>query len=122
MRRLQFRLFGATIRIGTASKATVEVDEPAASAELAIPMERLPAGGPGFFDSTFDLLRGLEVREGSPGDRKVNVWLDDFAMESALALLRANVVVVAAEAAGSAPQADPPKDFSGYGIEGVSLL
>ncbi len=32
--------------------------------------------GPGWFDSSWDLTRGLEVREGLPGDAGLNDWLD----------------------------------------------
>lgn len=34
-----------------------------------------PAGGPGWFDSSWDLTRGLDVREGVPPDANVNEWL-----------------------------------------------
>ncbi len=36
------------------------------------------AAGPGWFDSSWDLRRGLEVKEGWPGDRALRAWLDDF--------------------------------------------
>jgi hypothetical protein len=31
--------------------------------------------GPGWFDSSWDLQRGLEVREGLPGNASLNEWL-----------------------------------------------
>ena len=34
-----------------------------------------PPFGPGWFDSSWDLNRGLEVREGLPGDARLNEWL-----------------------------------------------
>ncbi len=34
--------------------------------------------GPGWFDSSHDLQRGLEVREGLPEDLKLKAWLDEF--------------------------------------------
>ena len=33
------------------------------------------ARGPGWFDSSWDLVRGLEVREGLPGDARLHEWL-----------------------------------------------
>ena len=32
--------------------------------------------GPGWFDSSWDLSRGLEVREGLPGDARLNEWIE----------------------------------------------
>ncbi len=32
--------------------------------------------GPGWFDSSWELVRGLDVREGLPGDAGVYEWLD----------------------------------------------
>ena len=31
--------------------------------------------GPGWFDSSWDLESGLDVREGLPGDARLNEWL-----------------------------------------------
>jgi hypothetical protein len=36
------------------------------------------AGGPGWFDSSWDLRRGLEVRESWSGDERVHGWIEDF--------------------------------------------
>jgi len=33
------------------------------------------SGGPGWYESSSDLLRGLEVREGLPGDASLGEWL-----------------------------------------------
>lgn len=38
--------------------------------------DRSPTGGPGWFDSSWDLIRGLEVREGLPADAGLGEWLD----------------------------------------------
>jgi len=35
-----------------------------------------PPQGPGWFDSSWDLIRGLEVREGLPGDARLHEWLE----------------------------------------------
>ena len=32
--------------------------------------------GPGWFDSSWELVRGLDVREGLPGDAGLYEWLD----------------------------------------------
>ena len=47
---------------------------PAVETVLDDPAERL--GGPGWFDSSWDLQRGLEVREGLPGDPQLNEWIE----------------------------------------------
>jgi hypothetical protein len=39
-----------------------------------IDADELPRG-PGWFDSSWDLNRGLEVREGLPADVRLNEWL-----------------------------------------------
>ena len=36
------------------------------------------AAGPGWFDSSWDLHRGLEVREGWLDDDRVHGWIEDF--------------------------------------------
>jgi hypothetical protein len=35
-------------------------------------------GGPGWFDSSFDLHRGLEVKESGSGDAALRAWIDEF--------------------------------------------
>ncbi len=37
---------------------------------------RTATRGPGWFDSSWDLQRGLEVREGLPGDPQLNEWIE----------------------------------------------
>jgi hypothetical protein len=36
------------------------------------------AAGPGWFDSSWDLRRGLEVREGWSDDERVHGWIEEF--------------------------------------------
>jgi hypothetical protein len=48
----------------------------AAPAEPVQALEEDPVRGPGWFDSSWDLSRGLEVREGLPGDAKLNEWIE----------------------------------------------
>ena len=37
-----------------------------------------PIAGPGWFDSSWDLRRGLEVRESWSDDARVHGWIEDF--------------------------------------------
>ena len=36
------------------------------------------AVGPGWFESSWDLHRGLEVREGWSGEERAHGWIEDF--------------------------------------------
>jgi hypothetical protein len=36
------------------------------------------AAGPGWFDSSWDLRRGLEVREGWSGEDRLHGWIEEF--------------------------------------------
>ena len=36
------------------------------------------AAGPGWFDSSWDLQRGLEVREDWSGEARLHGWIEDF--------------------------------------------
>jgi len=47
-----------------------------ADAGAAVAPELL--GGPGWFDSSWELRAGLEVREGLPEDVRVDEWVDAF--------------------------------------------
>ena len=40
--------------------------------------------GPGWFDSSWDLRTGLEVREGLPEDVRLEEWLDAFCAQPGL--------------------------------------
>ena len=75
-----------------------------------------PPPGPGWFDSSWELIRGLEVHEGLPLDARLHDWLraclrvePDPRVEATLAPRRAQ----------PAEQHDP---FSEFGIEGLELL
>ena len=39
--------------------------------------------GPGWYESSFDLSRGLDVREGLPGDAQLHEWIEDCLRSSA---------------------------------------
>ena len=49
------------------------------AAEALSAMERedieVAPGGPGWFDSSRELVRGLEVTESAPGDAALNEWV-----------------------------------------------
>lgn len=38
----------------------------------------LTSHGPGWFDSSWELQRGLDVREGSAVDQRLHAWIDGF--------------------------------------------
>jgi hypothetical protein len=40
--------------------------------------DRASRAGPGWFDSSWDLHRGLDVREGWSEDDRVHGWIEDF--------------------------------------------
>ena len=42
--------------------------------EMRDPQEA--AQGPGWFESSWELVHGLDVREGLPGDARLNEWLE----------------------------------------------
>lgn len=65
-------------RIRTAagmSRHTEAVIGAAALRRLATDSSHEPVPGPGWFESSWDLAQGLEVREGLPADAGVNEWL-----------------------------------------------
>jgi hypothetical protein len=47
-----------------------------ATRDAAVAPELL--GGPGWFDSSWELRAGLEVREGMPDDVRLDEWVDAF--------------------------------------------
>ena len=55
---------------------TVHARLEAASAGPLDTLEEDRVRGPGWFDSSWDLSRGLEVREGLPGDARLNEWIE----------------------------------------------
>jgi len=59
-------------------------------------LEQAPRG-PGWFDSSWDLQCGLEVREGLPGDAQLHEWIESCLRSGpaapALALLAAGATV-----------------------------
>jgi hypothetical protein len=71
------RLFARRAAQRTADRAAVRSAVPASMA--ARPADA-PTGesrrGPGWFDSSWDLRQGLEVREGLPADARLHEWIE----------------------------------------------
>jgi hypothetical protein len=80
--------------------------------ELQLDDARESPRGPGWFDSSWELSRGLEVHEGTPGDGRYDDWL----------VARAQVERrAAASRAARTVRKPPPDDFSRFGIDGLEL-
>ena len=63
----------AVVSMHTLRALAIDDDEAAAACQAAEVHE--PLKGPGWFDSSWDLECGLDVREGLPGDARLNEWL-----------------------------------------------
>ena len=82
MARFHFSLGGYQLQVTTAAVVSMRTlralsltdDDERNGAALAAEVEA-PLKGPGWFDSSWDLVSGLEVREGLPGDARLNEWL-----------------------------------------------
>lgn len=57
-----------------AGRENAHVAAEALSAMAREDIEETP-GGPGWFDSSRELVRGLEVTESAPGDAALNEWV-----------------------------------------------
>jgi len=78
--------------------------------------------GPGWFDSSWDLVHGLEVHEGLPGDAQLHEWLEVWLRDERAAPLAprpARHLGALQRAAASAPARD--ERFDAYGIDGLEL-
>jgi hypothetical protein len=80
MARFNFSLGGYQVQVqrqaAVARRALHALDlAESAEAETCLADEEQATRGPGWFDSSWDLVRGLEVREGLPGDARLNEWL-----------------------------------------------
>ena len=51
------------------------IEDDAAAAPCLAAEVHEPLKGPGWFESSWDLASGLDVREGLPGDARLNEWL-----------------------------------------------
>jgi hypothetical protein len=66
-------------------------------------------GGPGWFDSSWELVHGLEVREGLPGEAQLHEWLEVWLRTDAAAPKKAK----------AAPAGDA---LDAFGIDGLELV
>jgi len=76
MARFSFSLGGYVVQVrkqAVASPRTERILE--VLAEQCLMPEDTLMKDPGWFDSSWELVRGLEVREGLPGDARLNEWL-----------------------------------------------
>ena len=63
----------AQARVAANLAATVE--EPCDRTKQEQALEKADPIGPGWFDSSWDLMRGLVVSEGLPADAELDAWL-----------------------------------------------
>ena len=114
MARFRFNLRLAPAR---AASLAVVSQRTLAALNLLQPEPAAPAEapqGPGWFDSSWELIRGLDVHEGAPRDLPLNHWLD--------ACLRGGLAFDSVRA-GPLPDAfDEVDAFSGYRLEGLELV
>jgi len=85
MARLNFNLGGYSVQVQRQAVVSLRTlhalhlaDEGLADgclAEASLAAEEMAPRGPGWFDSSWELVCGLEVREGLPGDARLNEWL-----------------------------------------------
>jgi len=85
MARFNFSLGGYSVQVQTQAvvsfrtlRALHLADEGVADgclAEAGLAAEEMAPRGPGWFQSSWELVCGLEVREGLPGDARLNEWL-----------------------------------------------
>ena len=76
MARFNFSLGGYVVQVRkqAALLPRTELILDVLAEECLMPEDTLTKG-PGWFDSSWELVRGLEVREGLPGDARLNEWL-----------------------------------------------
>lgn len=81
MARFTFSLGGHQVQVqrdAVVSMRTLralDLADPALAKECLAEREERVHQGPGWFDSSWELVQGLEVREGLPGDARLNEWL-----------------------------------------------
>jgi len=78
--------------------------------------------GPGWFDSSWDLVHGLEVREGLPGDAQLHEWLEVWLRDERVAPVAprpARHPGALQRSAAPAPACD--ERFDAFDIEGLEL-
>jgi hypothetical protein len=81
MARFNFSLGGYQVQVqrqAVVSMRTLqalELAEQVLAAQCGAELVAVLPQGPGWFDSSWELMRGLDVREGLPGDARLNEWL-----------------------------------------------
>lgn len=81
-----------------------------------------PTKGPGWFDSSWDLVRGLEVREGLPGDAQLHEWLEVWLRDDRAAPVAPRPARNLGMRLALPPALpDAPDGFDAFGIEGLAL-
>jgi len=86
VRHRSSRTIGATLERRRVAAALAVAGRPGAAASAVREGEGSPdlasggetLRGPGWFESSWELRSGLEVREGLPGDLGANEWLEAF--------------------------------------------
>ncbi len=73
------RLLTASLATLFCRRGNVAVSARSAHAE---PSDAPEAGGPGWFDSSWDLQSGLDVREGLPDEARLREWTDVFCLRA----------------------------------------
>ena len=78
--------------------------------------------GPGWFDSSWDLVHGLEVREGLPGDAQLHEWLEVWLRDERATPVAPRPLRKHAPPRSPAMPA-PARDerFDAFGIDGLEL-
>jgi hypothetical protein len=84
--------------------------------------------GPGWFDSSWELVHGLEVREGAPDDARLDDWLEACARAESFAAPARGVRIDTVQfddldlaGAVAAAEAAPRDGFDRFGIDGLTL-
>ena len=81
MARFNFSLGGSQVQlqrqavVSMRTLQALELAERVSAAECVGDVEERPPRGPGWFDSSWELVQGLDVREGLPGDARLTEWL-----------------------------------------------
>lgn len=80
MARFNFHLGALHIQIDGREAAPLPFRRPLAAmvtaAEAGAAQPPIDGAGPGWFESSWELVRGVEVREGLPGDAQLHEWIE----------------------------------------------
>ena len=70
--------FAASAAIASFFRRRTRTSESSPATREALSASAEPGFGPGWFDSSWDLQAGLDVREGLPEEARLEAWLDGF--------------------------------------------